>query len=105
MSKIAIIACVDLTAESAPLYIEAAKGLIEPTRAEPGCDYYGMAVDISDPTKLWISEEWSSQEALNAHLKTQHIQDFIAYSATLDIKGMDARQYEVSSVGPVVIPE
>lgn len=105
MSSIAIIACVSLTQESAPKYIEAAKALIEPTRAEPGCEFYGMAVDIADPTKVWISEQWSSLDLLNAHLQTDQIRDFIAYSATLEVLDMDARQYDVSGIGPVIIPE
>jgi quinol monooxygenase YgiN len=105
MSTLAIIARVQLTEDSAPKYIEGAKKLIEPTLKEPGCEVYGMAVDIQDPTVVWISEQWTSQAHLDAHLKTPHIQEFIAYSSTLDVVSMDARQYAVSSVGDVVLPD
>lgn len=105
MSKIAIIACVSLTEDSAPKYIEGAKALIGPTRAESGCELYAMALDVTDPTKVWISEQWSSQAHLDAHLKTEHVQAFLAQAAELDILDLDARRYDVSGIGPVVMPE
>ena len=105
MNKLAIIARVSLSEASAPAYIEAIGQLTGPTRAEPGCDLYGIAVDVNDPTVVWISEQWDSQDALNEHLKTEHVQAFMAIAANLEILDMDARQYEVSSIGPVVIPE
>jgi quinol monooxygenase YgiN len=105
MSKLAVIACITLTEDSAPRYVEAARAVIEPTRAEPGCERYAMGVDITDPTKVWVSEQWASQAALNDHLQTAHVQAFLAQLAELEIVDIDARQYEVSSVGPVVMPE
>ena len=104
MSKLAIIACISLTEESAPLYVEAARVLVAPTRAEPGCELYAMAIDATDPTKVWVSEQWASLAALHAHFKTTHVKQFLEYVSTLDIVDMDARQYEARSVSPVVLP-
>lgn len=102
---LAIIAKVELAAEDADRYIEAAQSLVAPTLKEKGCLVYGMARDICEPNVVWISEQWESQADLDAHLRTGHIRDFIAMSSTLKVLSMDARQYEVKSVGPVVMPE
>jgi len=104
MSKLAIIACISLSKDSAPLYIKGAQALIAPTRAEPGCELYGMAIDVSDPTKVWISEQWASQEALNNHFATDHVKGFLAYVGSLDVLNIETRQYDVTNVGPVVFP-
>ena len=105
MSRLAIIARVQLTAEDAPKYIEGAKKLIEPTRSEPGCELYGMAVDFDDPTIIWISEQWESKAHLDDHLRTAHVQEFLGVAANLSILDMEARQYTVSELGSVEMPE
>lgn len=104
MSQLAIIARVSLSPDSATKYLEAAKALIEPTLAEAGCELYAIASDINDPTVVWISEQWASLETLHAHLGAPHIQSFLALVANLEILDMDIRQYEVASVGPIVMP-
>lgn len=102
---IAIIAKVELAAADADRYIAAARPLVAPTLKEQGCLLYAMARDICEPNVVWISEQWESQADLDAHLRTSHIKDFIATASTLEVLAMDARQYEVKSVGPVVMPQ
>lgn len=102
---LAIIAKVELSATDADRYIEAARSLVAPTLKERGCLLYGMARDICEPNVVWISEQWESQADLDAHLRASHIRDFIATVSTLDVLSMDARQYELNSVGAVVMPE
>jgi quinol monooxygenase YgiN len=102
---LAIIARVELAAGDADAYIDAAKPLVVPTLQEPGCQWYAMARDICDPNVVWISEQWESQETLDTHLRTQHIKDFLEVVSALTVVSMEPRQYEVTSVGPVVMPE
>ncbi len=102
---LAIIARVELSKEDADAYVEAATKLVAPTREEPGCQFYGMARDICEPHIVWISEQWDSKEHLDAHLRAPHIQDFLTKVSGLNVLSMDDRQYECTSVGPVVMPE
>ena len=102
---LAIIARVELAAEDADAYIEAASRLVAPTRQEPGCQWYAMGRDLCDPNVVWISEQWESKEALDNHLRMQQIKDFLEVASALKILSMETRQYEVTSVGPVVMPE
>ena len=105
MSRVAVIAEVKLTPASIDPYIEAAKAVLEPTRREAGCERYGFGLDVADPHTLWISEQWSSKEALYKHLKTAHIQAFLAAVGSLDIVDMDARMYEIDKISPIEMPE
>lgn len=98
---LAIIARLEFEAADIPAFVAAAKPLIDKTLAEEGCELYAMATDIKDPGVVWISEQWASQETLSAHLASVHIADFLQTISTLNMLGMDARQYAVSSMGPV----
>jgi quinol monooxygenase YgiN len=100
-----ISARVELVTEDVAAYVSGAQKLIEPTRTEKGCQLYAMAVDINAPNVVWISEQWDCDADLFAHLAAPHIAEFIALSSTLTIKDMDVRKYEISSVGPLEIPE
>jgi quinol monooxygenase YgiN len=52
------------------------KGLVEPTRQEPGCLQYDLHVDIKEPRRFVFIERWANQEALAGHGKTAHIAHF-----------------------------
>ena len=96
---------IQLTAESAPAYAEAAKSVVAATRGEAGCEWYGIAVDVTDPCVVWVSEQWASQAHLDAHLKTSHVAAFLKVCGSLEILDMEVRRYEVESVGDLVMPK
>lgn len=48
--------------------------MIEPTRQEPGCIKYQLLQNNSQPTDFTFVEEWTDNEALNAHAASSHIQ-------------------------------
>jgi quinol monooxygenase YgiN len=93
------------SAQEAARYAELASAIVEPTRAEKGCNLYAFSRDVSDDKVIWISEEWESEEDLTAHLKTQHIADFLVAIADVNMVAMDDRKYEISSVGHVIMPD
>ena len=105
MSTVSVIVRIQLSAESALAYAEAAKAVVAVTREEAGCQWYGIAVDVADPRVVWVSEQWASQADLDAHLKTPHVAAFLEACAALEILDMEVRRYEVSSVGDLVMPE
>ena len=102
---LAIIARVELAAGDADAYVDAAGPLVAPTMEEGGCQWYAIARDICEPNVVWISEQWESKEALDNHLRQPQIKDFLEVVSALNILSMETRQYEVASVGPVVMPE
>jgi len=105
VTTVSVIVRIQLSAESAPQYAEAAKAVVAATRQEAGCQWYGIAVDVTDPCVVWVSEQWAWQADLDAHLKTQHVATFLEACAALEIIDMEVRRYEVASVGDLVMPD
>jgi quinol monooxygenase YgiN len=48
--------------------------LVEISRAEPGCLRYELMQSSLTPTQFATWEEWSSEEAMNQHLTSGHVQ-------------------------------
>ena len=57
--------------------------LVKPSRAEAGCLRYDLMQSSLTPTEFATWEEWSSEEALNEHLTSEHLQVAIAAEETL----------------------
>ena len=53
---------------------EAMKGIVGPTREEPGCLAYDLSESSSAPGTFITVEEWSDPSDLDKHLQTEHIQ-------------------------------
>ena len=69
------------------------EALIEPTRREAGCISYELLQNKTDPTDFTFVEEWTSDQALDAHLGTEHIQNAISRTAELLAVAPDIRKY------------
>ncbi len=92
------------TAADAAAFCEQAKTLVVLSRAEKGCTYYAFGRDNVDGSVVWVSEEWECQDDLTTHLKAAHVAAFLTKITEIKITSEVSRQYEVSSVGPVVMP-
>lgn len=68
-------------------------GLVEPTRQESGCITYELFQNPADATEFTFIEEWVSDEALNAHFKTDHFLDAFQRIPDLVISTPDIRRY------------
>ena len=49
-------------------------GLIAPTRKEAGCLNYDLHASTEDPARFLFHENWTDKAALDAHLKSPHLQ-------------------------------
>ncbi len=64
---------------------------IAPTRAEPGCITYDFHVDAADPCVFVFYENWTSRDALDAHLAMPHLQPLFSQLDRLLAKQVDIR--------------
>ncbi len=62
---------------------EALLALIEPTRQEQPCQEYELFTDPKNDHTFVFVETWSSQEALDEHLQTPHLQAFFSVAEDL----------------------
>ncbi len=51
--------------------------LLSPTRLEAGCINYDMHESLDNPAHFLFHENWTNQEALNKHLETAHLKNFL----------------------------
>jgi quinol monooxygenase YgiN len=58
---------------------------------EPGCTRYVFAAALADPSRYMLFSEWDSQEALDAHYRSEAFADF-----QLSLDGLLARPSELT---------
>ena len=58
---------------------------------EPGCERYVFAAALADPSRFVLFSEWESQEALDAHYRSDAFADF-----QLSLHGLLARPSELT---------
>lgn len=73
-----MVAHIHAAAGQGVLVREVLETLLEPTRTEQGCLSYDFYLDADNPERFTFIEEWSSREALQAHLATPHIADALS---------------------------
>lgn len=73
----------------------ALRELIEPTRQEAGCIQYELLQNQSDPTDFNFVEEWNSNDAINAHLDSAHIEVIDSKLDGLVAAELDIRRYNL----------
>jgi len=71
------------------------RGLIEPTRREPGCVTYELLQNTTDQTDFTFVEEWSSDADLDAHLQSTHLRNARMRLPNLAAADPDIRRYRV----------
>jgi quinol monooxygenase YgiN len=76
-------------------FISAFKTVSELVYKEEGCIEYEIYQKDKESNDLFIFERWESKEALNAHLKTKHMEDFFAKVSTWFDRENDMQVYEV----------
>lgn len=47
------------------------------TRKEAGCVHYAFSTDLADPARFHLSEVWRDAGALQSHMATPHMAEFV----------------------------
>ncbi len=76
--------------------LERISDLAEQSRAEEGVIDYRPAVDIDDPNTVRFFERYEDEAAFDAHVETDHFQEFGAVVPDLFTGGPRITQYDVS---------
>jgi quinol monooxygenase YgiN len=78
MADLQVVAVITAKAGSEKLVGDALSALVAPTRSEAGCSSYELSVSLADPATFISVETWRSQDDLDAHLQTPHVQQALA---------------------------
>jgi len=92
---------VRLKAESRDAAVGALPALLAATRAEPGCGAYLFLPDLDDPNLVHVFEEWADEAALEAHMGSAHIAEFMAATAGA-VEGATFTRYDVTGSRPLM---
>ncbi len=68
------------------------------SRAEAGCADYTFCVELNDPNRLRIVENWVDIAALTEHFRTPHMAAFNAVMAENPPANVDVKCYEVKEI-------
>ncbi len=66
---------------------DALAALVEPSRAEDGCEHYELFQSTDEPTRFQTVERWANPEAVQAHMGSDHVQ--AAFAAAGDLMGAE----------------
>jgi quinol monooxygenase YgiN len=75
---------------------------VEATRAEDGCEHYSYGIDVSDPNLLHISERWRDEAAIDAHMKSEHMQSFMAGLGQAKLEALSVKMYRSEYAGTLL---
>ena len=62
---------------------DALESLVEPTSKEDGYVNYDLHQGVEDPAVFFFYENWESGQALDAHLATPHLVEFVGIMGDL----------------------
>jgi len=91
--SIKIVARIIATADCVDRVRSILLAVVEPTRREDGCISYALLQNRTDPADLTFVEEWASDAAIDAHLKTEHVTRALAELTGLLSVPPDIRRY------------
>jgi quinol monooxygenase YgiN len=76
--------------------VELTSTLVAATRAEPGNIAYEYTNDPTDPSRWRVFEEWEDEDAINAHMGSEHMAAFLGAAGELGITGAELHRYDVA---------
>ena len=74
--------------------IAAVTACMEATRAEDGCEHYAFSGDFADPGRMYVSEQWASQEAMDTHMATPHLAALMGAMGSLGVTAASLTKWE-----------
>ncbi|HEX6375725.1 MAG TPA: putative quinol monooxygenase [Allosphingosinicella sp.] len=66
------------------------------TRAEDGCEHYAYGVDVSDPNLLHVAERWRDDAAIERHMATPHMAEFMTEVGASQVEAISIKAYEAT---------
>lgn len=81
---------------------DAAMKMMEETRKEEGCLLYIYSTELANPNTIRIAERWESMEALQAHGKTPHMEEFNKAMAGATTQGASVKAYTADEAATLI---
>ncbi len=92
--SIIVTGTIDFDAAKRDEAIAAVTECMEATRAEEGCEHYAFSGDLTDQGRMYVSEQWASQEAMDTHMATPHLAALMGKMGELGVTGASLTKWE-----------
>jgi len=79
-------------------FIKAADKCAEATRKEAGSIFYTLYSSTENEQKFVFVEEWETKAALDMHLKTPHLVNFVEQTQDLLTSPLDIKVFEANKI-------
>lgn len=93
---------VDIQAQKREEAVEIVAAVVNATKLEAGCIRYDFYCDLADPCRFHVFEEWETDEALESHFQTKHMEIFLAHLNTLVSSEPAVYRYEVTGISQLL---
>lgn len=87
---LALVGSYRLHPDDAPAFAKIARQCVEQTVTRPGCLYFTIAEDVSEPGLFHLSEGWADRAALDEHLASADFAEILDQAGRLRILGRQA---------------
>ncbi|MSO87495.1 MAG: antibiotic biosynthesis monooxygenase [Acidimicrobiia bacterium] len=64
------------------------------SRKDDGCEAYVFSGDFGDPGRVHVSEQWTSQEQMDAHMATPHMAAFMGQMGAFGVTGASLTKWD-----------
>ncbi len=81
--------------------LAAIAAVVAPTRAEPGNLDYRFSPDLDDPSRFNILERWEGDEAIESHMASAHLAEFLTTIGPCIAGSAEVIRYDVSGSTPL----
>jgi quinol monooxygenase YgiN len=81
--------------------LRAAEPFITDALKQKGCLQYSWTADLLTPGRIYVFEEWKSQEDFAAHLSGSHYRDMLSHLQQFGITNAVTKKYRVDLCEPV----
>ena len=68
---------IDVDPAQRDAFIAACQTVQAKTREETGCEAYAFSADLDDPGRFHVSERWADEDAINGHMASPHMAEFM----------------------------
>ena len=92
---------VDFEPADAEKAVAAAADLMAKTRTQAGCRHYVWSLDPAVPGRVYVYENWESEQALADHLAGRYYREMLGLLSGFGIKASETLKYLIETAGPI----
>lgn len=93
---------IDVQPERSEDFLALTAPLVTATLQEEGCGTYGFFPDPNKAGSFRVYEEWADDDALNAHMASDHMATFLVGTGSVGLTGASINRHDVSAVSKLM---